>query len=97
METAVHIVNWLITAAGGSAFTYVATNWGKISSYIPISEGRKNQVRTFAGLMAALSVVVLAFVNPDIRPEDFQSSVLTLLTFVATWLGAHATHKAIDE
>lgn len=86
-----------MTLVSGTGFTYLMTNWGKVTSWIPITEGRKTQVRTFAGIMAALSVVILAFVNPDIRPEDLQSSILTLLTFAITWFGAHTTNAVVEE
>lgn len=89
MDNVYHVLTWLLSAVSGAGFTYFATNWAKISPMIPITEGRKGQVRTFAGVMAALSVVVLAFVNPDIRPEDLQGALVTLLTFAVSWFGAH--------
>ena len=97
MDTLLHVIGWLVTLVSGSGFTYIATNWAKITEWIPITEGRKAQVRTFAGVMAALSVIVLAFVNPDIRPENLQSSILTVLTFTLTWLGAHATNRVVTD
>jgi len=97
MENAVHVVNWLITLVSGTGFTYLMTNWGKVTSWIPITEGRKAQVRTFAAIMAALAVIIGALFNPDIRPEDLQSAILTVLTFALTWLGAHTTNKVVTE
>jgi ABC-type lipoprotein release transport system permease subunit len=92
--TIAHVLGWAITAVSGAGFTYLITNWAKISPYIPITEGRKEQVRTFAGITAAISVIALSFVNPDIRPEDLQGAILTVLTFAASWFGAHKINEA---
>lgn len=95
METALHVVQWLLTIVSGAGFTYLVTNWAKISPLIPISEGQKAKVRTFAASAAAVASVILALVNPDIRPDDPQGLAVGLLTFAASWLGAHEINKAV--
>lgn len=95
MQTIFHILTWLLSAVSGTGFVFILTNFVKISDLFPfITPGQTTRIRTVAALLSAISTIILAVVNPDIRPEDLQSALVTIGTFAVSFVGAHLVHKA---
>lgn len=90
-----HALAWVLSAVSGTGFVFIFTNLVKTSDIIPfVAPGQTGRIRTVAGLLAAGSTLLLALVNPDIRPEDTQHAIVTLVTFASTFIAAHYVHKA---
>lgn len=97
MESIAHILGWLLTAAAGAGGTFAVTAAVKLIPSIPISDGQKTRIRAFAGATAAVSVLLLGLVNPDVAPTDMQNAIVTILTIGVSWFGAHTVHKVSQD
>jgi hypothetical protein len=91
------IMGTLIQVIGGGVGTWVLTEVVKFVPKIPINVGQKARIRSVAGILSAIAVVLMGFANDSLKPNDLQGALLAILATAGTFGAAHGTHKIVKS
>lgn len=89
-----HALSFLATVTTGASGTWFLTEAAKRLNVLGLSQGATSALRSVAGGLSLISVLLLGLANRDVQPTDLGHIVAALLAFGSTWLGAHSLHKA---
>jgi hypothetical protein len=89
------ILGTMAQLVGSGVGTFLITEIVKKIKLIPIGEGQKVRLRSLSGGLSVISVLLLGFVNQDLKPDDVQGSIVALIGALATWGVSHGTYKTL--
>lgn len=95
-----NIVSTLATLSeliGGGLGVWISTEVVKAAKFIPINTGQKGLLRSVAGLLSVAAVLLLGFVNQDLKPDDVQGVLQALIGIGVAWGSAHGTHHLVKK
>lgn len=90
----IHFLTTLVQLLGSGVGVWAVTEGVKRIPQIPINEGQTTALRSTAGVLSAVAVLLLGFANKDLQPTDAINALQAILGVVITWATAHSIHKA---
>jgi DMSO/TMAO reductase YedYZ heme-binding membrane subunit len=82
---------------GGASGTWLVTQVVKVLNTVDPNQDQTAKIRSLAGLLSAVAVILLGFVNKDLQPTDLQHLPAALGAFAATWGLSHLIHVSVKS
>ena len=88
----------LLQVVGSGGGVFALTQVAKVANWFPwINEGQTARVRTLAGVLSAVSVVLMAFADKNVSVGQLQALGMAVVAFSGTWGVAHSIHKLLNK